>query len=434
MLKFFNLNIKNSFLKNVLMLTGGAVLAQVINLLLSPVITRLYTPEDYGILSVYGSILGLLVIISSLKYEFAIVIADNDEMAINIVGLCLSVLLCIITITIIILYFAGNLILTKLKYDLIIQYKYFIPLGIFLLGLYNIFSQWAYRRKNIKSISKTKFTQALFNNVIKIFLGFGKLKATGLLLGTIAGESAGLSTLSIPFFREDYNLLKEIKWQKIKYCAKRYIKFPLFNAFGQLCNEAGLLLPSLLILSLYDSKTAGFYGLANNVLSLPMILIGNSIGDVFYTEAASFGRDDPKQLKELSNKLFKKIFLMGLFPLIILLVGGPFLFGLIFGKSWIDAGNFARIMVIICFSRLIFTPLSKIYSVFEKQKEALIIDFLRVILVLAVYYISKYLLLEIRYFLILYAIAMSFIYFLSFFVAQTIINNKMMEKNNEPNY
>ncbi|GBU28556.1 hypothetical protein R84B8_02116 [Treponema sp. R8-4-B8] len=431
MLKLFNLNIKNIFLKNVLMLTGGAVLAQVINFLLSPVITRLYTPEDYGILSVYSSILGLLVIISSLKYEFAIVIADNDETAINIVGLCLAVLLCIISIIIIILFFAGSIILIKLKYDLIIQYKYFIPLGVFLLGLYNIFSQWAYRRKNIKSISKTKFTQALFNNVIKIFLGFGKFKATGLILGTIAGESAGLSTLSIPFFRDDYHLLKEIKWHKIKYCAKRYINFPLFTSISQLFNQAGLLLPSLLILSLYDGKTAGFYGLANTVLNLPMILIGNSIGDVFYTEAASFGRNDPKRLKELSNKLFKKLFIMGLIPLIILLAGGPFLFGLIFGKSWIESGYFARIMAIIIFSRLIFMPISRLYSIFEKQKEAFIIDLLRVILVLAVYYISKYLLLEINIFIILYAISMSFIYFLTFLIAQNILNNKILENNKE---
>jgi len=429
MLKIFHFDIKNSILKNVLMLTGGAVLAQVINFLLSPVITRLYSPEDYGILSVYGSILGLLVIISSLKYDSAIVIADDDETAINIVGLCLAVLLCIISIILIILFFVGNIILNKLNYGLIIQYKYYIPLGVFLLGLYNIFSQWAYRKKNIKSISKTKFTQSLFNNVIKIFLGLGKLKAAGLLLGTIAGESAGLSTLSIPFFREYFHLLKEIKWQKIKYCAKRYIKFPLFTSISQLFNQAGLLLPSLLMLSLYDTRTVGYYGLANSVLSLPMNLIGNSIGDVFYTEAASFGRQDPKRLKELSIKFLKKLIIIGLILLVIILIGGPFLFGLIFGKSWVESGNFARIMVIIIFSRLIFTPICRLYSIFEKQKEELFIDLLRVILVLSVYYISKYLLLEIKTYLILYSICMCFLYILNFIIVQCILKNKIKEKN-----
>jgi len=426
-LKYFHLNIKNNFLKNVLLLAGGTTLAQAINFLLSPVITRLYTPEDYGILSVYASILGLLTIISSLKYEFAIVIADDDETAINVVGLCFIILLCVISIIIIILIFFGNLILTNLKYNVIIQYKYFIPLGVFLLGLYSIFSQWAYRRKNIKSISKTKFTQALFSNIIKIVLGFGKLNTTGLILGNITGESAGLSTLTIPFLHNDSHLLKELKWEKIKYCAKRYIKFPLYTSVSQLFNQAGLQLPSLLMLSLYDGKTVGYYSLANSILSLPMVLIGNSIGDVFYTEAASFGKNDPKRLKELSNNLLKKLFLIGLIPLVILLTIGPFLFGLIFGKQWIEAGYFARIMAIIVFSRLIFTPISRLYSVFEKQKEAFLIDLLRLILVLSVYYISKFLLLDVNIFIMLYSVSMSFIYLLTFLVAQNILKNKIME-------
>ncbi|MDR2410594.1 MAG: oligosaccharide flippase family protein [Bacteroidales bacterium] len=425
MLKPQHISTKTKFAKNVLLLVTGTLFAQVINFCLSPVITRLYTPEDYGILAIYSSILGILAIIGSLKYESAIVIADNDEIAINVVGLCLIILLCFITFIIIILYLLGDFILTKLRHDIVIKYKYFIPLGVFFLGLYNIFLQWAYRKKNIRSISKTKFSQVLFNNFSKILLGFGKFKAFGLIVGNILGESSGLIVLSKPFFYTNGKFIKSIEWQKIRYVAERYIKFPLYTATSQLCNQAGLHLPALLMLSLYNSEIVGYYSLASTVLNLPMVLIGNSIGDAFYAEAASIGRHNPRQLKELSKKLFKRLCLIGIMPLVIGTIGGPFFFTLIFGTLWTKAGYFARIMTILIFSRLIFTPVSRLYSVFEKQKEAFIIDLLRMVFVLVIYFISKTFQLSVDIFLVLYSVALSFIYFLTYFVAQRIMENEI---------
>lgn len=116
-------------------------------------------------------------------------------------------------------------------------------------------------------------------------------------------------------------------------------------------------------------------------------------------------------------------------PLLVLLLAGPLLFPFVFGASWYQAGVYAQILATLVFFRLIFTPISRIYSVFERQKEAFIIDLLRVIFVVIVFGIAHLFELEPHYAVGLYALAMSFIYFIIYIIAQRIINNEISKKN-----
>ncbi|MED3736774.1 oligosaccharide flippase family protein [Virgibacillus pantothenticus] len=423
-MKLFNKISNNNFTKSVLLVSGGTAFAQLLNTVLSPVISRIYLPEEYGVLTLYTSILGFLTIISSLKYEHGIAIADNDKKAINV--LTLSLIILFIFVSLITLIFV---LIKVINLDFNFKYSFLIPIGIFTTGLYRIFMQWSFRKKNFKSISKTKVSQSIFSNITKISLGILNFSSVGLILGNIIGGSAGIRTLSSQLRKSERNLFKSVNKKRIIWSAKRYVNFPIFLAPSQLLNAAGIHVPIFFLTFMYGNQMLGFYGLANTLVNIPTLLVGNSVGDVFYGEAANIGKKEPERLKKLSIVLFKKLLLIGIIPLIVVILFGPYFFSIVFGSNWHEAGIYARILSFMVFTRLIFMPISRVFEVYEKQKEALYLDMLRFTLVLLVFIFSILMSLNPYWTVSLYCLVMSLIYFLTFFLAQRIINKEIISND-----
>jgi O-antigen/teichoic acid export membrane protein len=427
--------IKESFAKHVLLITGGSAFAQIVNILASPLITRLYTPEDFGFFSVYSSILGPLAVISSLKYELAIPVAKDEETAVNILFLCISILISFVFLITIVFIFAGNWIIKTFNIENFGDFKYYLSLGVFLIGLYTIFTQWALRQKDYKSISKTKYFQIISQNIVRIGLGFFHFGYNGLLLSAIAGESTGITTLSTPFLKKNRYLLKTVKTFRIKQCIKKYINFSTLFSISLLIQNIGTRLIPLFMVYLFDKNTVGYYGLTYSVLNLPANVIGVSVYSVFYGEAANLGKTKTREIKRLMVKLLKRLCIVGLIPFIIVIFWGPFLFSLVFGAGWYEAGVYARIMAIAIFLSFIQTPLGAIYTVFERQREQLILDLLRTFFIVSVLVVSRIFLLDSHLFIGLYSIALSIIYILTFLVSMKILNNELVSyKNIDRNY
>jgi len=420
--------LQSTFTKSVALISGSTAIAQILGAVFSPIITRIYSPEEYGILTVYISILGLLAIISSLKYEWGIPIAENDEMAVNVMAVSFIVLVFFVFLVFVSFFFLGESILTALNAIVLLNYRYLIPVGVLFSGSYAIFLQWAYRKKDFKAISKTKLTQSIAGNGTKVGLGLLGIGPAGLILGQIISQGAGIGTLLKSFREEDKHLLKGINKDDMLCSVKRYKNFPIFSAPSQLLNTLGLQLPVFFITSFYGSQVLGFYGLANSVVNLPMILIGNSVADVLYAEAASVGRENPKRIKDLSNKLFKHLVIIGMIPLLVLLFFGPFLFSFVFGSQWFQAGVYSRILSFLVFARFIFTPISRIFFAFERQREALLLDLFRVILVVVSFMSAKFFDLSSYGAVALFTISMSIVYLITYILSQRILNEEIKKK------
>lgn len=428
--KIFIKSIKDgSFTKNVLMITSGAVFAQALSILLSPIITRLYSAEQYGVLTVYIAFLGMINLLGAVSYDSAIPIADDDEKAFNVLILCLLILFFATSILFFAVVIAGELFLGLFKAEEIVQYKYFIPIGFFLTGLYTVMSEWAFRKRNFKSITVTKYSQSITGNSTKIGLGLLNVGAVGLIVGNILSQSAGIFTLIKPNIGEFKEMIKSVEGQKIKKLAKRYIRFPLYTAPGLFILSASGQLPTIFMSSLYGSTTVGLYGLARGITFLPMTIIGKSVQDVFYGEAASIGRTNPMRIKELSNKLLKKLILMASIPMITLILFGPTLFAFVFGAEWRVAGMFARILSIEVFFHFIFHPISTVFSIFEQQKKSLFIYILKLILVLVVFISAKIFIFDTYLTVLIYSIAMAMIEILKYIMAQKIIDEEMIKSS-----
>lgn len=412
---------KGAFAKNILIVTGGTTLTQLISIIMSPILSRLYSPSDFGILSLYSAVLGMVVVTASLNYEWSIPIVENDSKATNIIVLSILILLLISSLIVILFISLGSETIGIVIGEDLIPYRYLLPVGVLLTGTYNILLKVGYRDKSFKIIAKTKLSQAITGNGIKGGLGLMGIGPLALIIGNILSTSAGSIKMGLELKKTGKYSLHDVNCNDMRWCAKRYKDFPIYFTPSQVLNTAGLNLPTVFLGFLYGVNVTGAYSFASGIISLPVQLIGNSVADVFYSEAASIGVSNPAKLKALSVKLFWRLLIIGLIPFIVLVIFGPVLFSFVFGTRWEVAGKYSQILATLTYARLVLTPFSRIFSVYEKQKLILFLDILRVILVMAVFLVCMIFNFNEYTAIFLYAITMCIVYVTTFILVQAML-------------
>lgn len=356
---------KTQFARGVGVLVGGTASAQLPVILAAPLLTRLYTPDDFGLLAIYASLLGLFCVIASLRYELAIPLPKEHDAAAHVVLLSL-LLVCGTTMVSGGLVFAfGPQIARALGAPLLAAYLWLLPVGVLLSGTYNVFNYWAIRNQYFGTVARTRVQQSLATIAIQL-VGF-KLGGPNLLFSQAASQSIGTLTLGKSFISSSAR--KQLSWAGVKQMATRYKRFPIYSTWEGLFNTAGLQLPPLLFAALFSPAAAGLYSLANRVLSLPMSLIGSAIGQVFFVNAAEAHREG--RLGVLVAQLHSKLAHIGLAPALLLMLAGPDLFALVFGNDWRQAGEFARWMAPWLYLVFVSSPLSTLFAVTEQQTQGL---------------------------------------------------------------
>lgn len=363
---------KNSrILNSIILLVSGTAFAQLINLFLTPIITRIYTPEEYGLYTVYISLLTILGI-GSLEYNRTISISKNDKEAINLVFISL-ILVCFTTVVISLLFFMLHeslISILNLSSPLMLI---FLCIGILFSGVYKVFMHWSFRQRNYKLITKTKLTQSIAGNLLIILLGILNFNVIGILTGAVTKTLFGISTLFKPFSKVNYKNMNFSFTAMMKLLLK-YKNFALYTLPSEIFRKSSEHLPILFLTMLYGTSITGYYGLAYTIISLPLILVGNSVSDVFFSEAAKMGSENSKDIKVLSLKLCKKLIQICFIPFILLFLAGPNLFEIIFGDNWYEAGQFASALTLLGFTVVVFDPVSKVYDILNKQRERLYFD------------------------------------------------------------
>lgn len=361
----------NRFARSVSVLAGGTAAGQFIVIAASPALTRLYSPEDFGLLAVFAALLSILGVIASLRYQLAIPLPESDEEAAHVVVLGLIIVAAMSLLATVLVVFFAQPIADLLNAPALSSYLWLLPLGLLLSGIYQVFSYWAIRVKAFTPIARTKLTQALADVTIK--LGAYTLGPLALLLGQITGQAVGTTTLGALTVRSRWSVFKAIRWHDIRGAASRYVRFPIYDTWSGLFNTAGQQLPLILLAILFSPAIAGIYMIAHRVLDMPTRLIGSAIGSVFFSSAANARHD--ATLAPLVTNLHAKLAHIAMPPTLILILAGPDLFEFIFGSPWRQAGNFAQWMAVWIYFQFITSPLSVLFFVLEKQFQNLIFQF-----------------------------------------------------------
>lgn len=382
------------FAKNVSVLASGSIIAQVISVLISPILSRLYSPEDYGLLAVFLSVLNILTVIMCFRYELAIVLPKSESDAISLVKLCLSIAVVLTLILLpVSLIFPGE-ISGVLGNPRIEYWLPFLVLTIFITAVYNTLNFFLTRSQEFKTITKSKVYQSIGQSATSVGLGFYGMTSIGLILSAIAGQILSATTLA-------YSSLKRIftfegsDFKRIFLLAKKFKEFPKVNMPLAIIDIFSLQIIVLLISNFFADEITGYYSFALRLLTIPSVLIGGAIGQVFYQRLSDMV-NNKGDYKSLILQTWKTLFSISIVPLILIILFAPDIFALVFGERWRYSGNVSSILCIMYFFMFLTAPVSSIYLIFKQQKLALIFTFIsfvyRPLAIYAGYYFQDFML------------------------------------------
>lgn len=369
---------QGGFLKSVSVLAGGTAFAQALGVLVLPIITRLYSPTEFALFAVYASILGILAVAACLRFEIAIPLPEKNEDALSLFILAVLSNMTITTLLVIVIFFFQDSILEVIQQPQLKPFIWFIPIGVFFAALYNALQYWTTRQKQFSTIAKTRMTQSVASSSVQIGGGYSGIGSVGLIIGQIISFSAGIMRLFISFWKESKPLYKLISIRRVKENGKKYDKFPKYSTFESLANVAAIQLPVIIIAAVAIGPEAGYLMLAMKVMAIPMGLIGGSIAQVYLGHAPEhYNKGD---LKKYTIQTVKQIAKIAIAPLVVIGVVAPFIFPVVFGSSWTQAGYMLLWMIPWFIMQILSSPVSMSLHITGNQKTALILQIMGLII------------------------------------------------------
>jgi len=402
----------NPLYRGVLILGSGTAVAQLIGIISMPIITRLYTPSDLGILATYSSILIIVGIGATLGYEFAFALPKEDEDAVNLFGLCLILLFITTTALAFILFFGRELLIKTFDLGYTGQYAWLLLIGFFGMGLYAVLNYWAIRRREYKRITYTKINQGVGGSLCKILFGVLSFGPAGLMLGYIVSQIAGITTLARTTLRTERGNFKAISLSRMKSVAKTYRSFPVFYLPSSIVEAVALQFPPIALLALYDSQVVGLYALAQMLVVLPGHLISNSMGQSYQGEAAKMVREGSRELRSLYVRTLKHLSVIAI-PLIgVPALCAPFVVPFIFGEAWVEVGVYCWPLAVMVIANFVASPTGHL-QLYGYNHWMLMWNVTRVISVLIAFYLSHLLKLSVVLTITAYVLVMFGMYIVS---------------------
>lgn len=361
--------------RNMALLSLGTIAARAVGVLALPLLTRLYSPKDFGVLAIFMAIAAVITPIATF-FATAIPLPRRDRLALDVVVLAFASLAVMVAVSTIIFASAGALIFSLLKFVDGPRLWPILVLAIALTGTFQILMQWGTRRKAFASIAWASTAQAISGTGVKIALGFAGLPV-GLVLGQVVQTSAGAIQLAWQLLTDARKTSYSMTSRGLKRAVRRFADFPTLRLPSQLLMAFTGQALMLFSASLFDVDTVGQIMLAVSVLALPISLIGTNIGQAYYGEVAAVGKRDRAKLYELTKSVIVRLTAVSIVPALVLFVGGPYLFRSAFGEEWTLAGEIASWSATYVAAAFVSLPIIHLLNVLGHQKYYLRINAVR---------------------------------------------------------
>ncbi|MGV2902606.1 oligosaccharide flippase family protein [Microbacterium sp. AGC62] len=415
-----------TFIRSVSLLAGGTALGQIITIAVSPVLTRLFDAEAFGILAVYTAVLGVTTAVGSLRLEQAIGLPRGKQAGFTV--LVLAVLASLFTSMIVgLIVMVAPQLLFQQGQNVPALILWLFPLGVILSSLYQALSVWALRLREFRPIAATKITQAATAAGVQIAAGMAGIGSIGLVAGSMIGQSAGISTLIARTMRG--KSLRRPRRRELIATFARYRNFPLLATPAALLNALAFQLPVLLMAPTFGAAVVGQYFLATRIALAPLTLIGGSIGQVFYADAVAISRNNPTKLLRLVLSTSAKSFLIGIIPGVAIYALSPWLFPVIFGDEWSSAGQMSQALAVMLVANFAMSPVTQIFLILERQWLSIVINAVRLIVAAVAILTPAYLGNTAEYTVMIYSWTMAAFYFATLLVAVLLLTSSARRNN-----
>jgi O-antigen/teichoic acid export membrane protein len=368
------------FAAGVMMLAGGTALAHVITVIASPILTRLYSPEDFGVLAVFVALFAPLLAVASGRYEQAIPLPREEREAADLLALSVIVAALASLLAAGCLWLAGAPLARLLGVPGLDAYLWLLPPAVLGGAVYAALGTWTMRRKAYRRVAATRFSQSLLRAAAQCLLGWWNWHPWGLLAGEALGQMGGSATLAAASWREDAAALRGVSWSGMGRAAVEHARFPLVTVPTTLLSTMGFMLPCLLLPPLFGAAPAGLFLMSMRLAGWPAGWIGAAVSQVLYNEAAHDGEDAVR-----TRRRFWRITLHLSIPAVagaILMLAAPLWAEWLLGANWREAGWVLAALSPVLVGRLIVSPLIPLYNVYGRQHVHLAIEVVRGVLVI----------------------------------------------------
>ncbi|HEY0867669.1 MAG TPA: oligosaccharide flippase family protein, partial [Fimbriimonas sp.] len=363
--------------RNVALLAGGTLLAQILQLLVSPVLTRIYSPADFGFYGTFTSVLSVLAVLATFQYSAAIPVARSSEDAasLSVFGLLLTFLVALIVLLLVpaaarvsgspaLLHAVGGPI------------PYFLAVSVLLSGSFAILNCWAIRMREYASMSRSRLSQAVGASLTQVVLAFTPLHHLGLVAGSIVSSSGGQGPFLTMVARRkaEFAIFRHTSLRKSFDAGRRYRSFATASTPSVFLQTLWMYLPVLVASLYYDLAASGQVSVAVRLIVLPMMLLGTSYSNVYRGESLRAVQEG--RLTKLFDQIVRKCFrAAGLVAVAAL--AAPMLVPIIFGQEWRPAGFLILYLAPAYAAHIIAFPISSTSMLLDKQYWQLRLDLVR---------------------------------------------------------
>lgn len=346
----------------------GTALAQAIPIAITPILTRLYSPADFGTYALFISIVSMASVFTTGRYELAILLPKSDKHALHLLKLSCFITAMVSFFCLLIVVLFNENIAHVLGDSDISKWLYLMPFTIFLSGVYQSVTFWLNRKKEYKCLAINRITQSGSAGASNLAFGFLKMGSMGLVLGQVIGQLIATCTALFSVWNMEGKLFKKTSFLALYALLKRYQKFPKVDVPSALLNVASHQLIHVLFNTLFNATIAGYFYLAQRILTIPVSVLSSAVLSVFQEQASRDYKARPGGAKKIYIRTFKKLFIMSFLPAIIGCLYAEEIFILAFGDEWRNAGVYAEILSPMLFLQFISSPLSFMFYIGEKQE------------------------------------------------------------------
>ncbi len=365
---------KHPFIKDALALIGGNTWAQAINIIAYVVLARIYSPQDFGLYNIFFSYIEVLVILSTCKYEMAIVLADSDRQAAAVSRLALRlntivscVLLAFAFLLCTVAKYTNGMQISAPSFQLLIL---LIPPMVFFCGTTRVYTHLFNRFRKFNQIALSEMVGATSGVAFKILLGLPRLATTaihscGLALGTVLGRVA--ANINYLLNKSKLNLPKEITRDEQRDVARRYRNFPLYTMPKDLINSFSYNLPFLWLAFYFDKAEVGLFAMAMTCSFRPVNVFNNAFEKLMYVRVVEKVHAHQPIMDDL-KRFFRIVCIAALPFFVVAFLFGDSILGFLLGGRWSQCGYYLRCLLPWVFVQLTSTSLMFIPNVFSRQR------------------------------------------------------------------
>lgn len=382
-------NLKGDFFKHVATLMAGTVIGQVIAFGFTPILSRLFTPDDFTTLEQFTMIMSIAVVVITGKYEFAIMHPKEDRDARQLV---------ILSATLALIGSLAFVIIGIIFSEAIGEYyqnptlgKYFWMLGPALLGLaiFNITNYWFSRKKQYQNAAISKIYNAAAGEPIKWLAGVQQWGTIGLISGTVMGYLLSGIYSGYKYIQDQGQKCMDIEWERMKEQGRIHKDFPLFSIWGSILNRTAQWAHVGIFTHFYGLAAIGFMALCRRIMFAPLNVVSSSYSQVFFQKISE--TENVIELKKIYYKALIQFSILASFMIIFVWLLPENTMGVLFGANWYQSIFYLRVLSFWFAFNFITSSLSFITLRIQMQKIALIIDILHFILIYSSILLSYYL-------------------------------------------